>query len=105
METCLVLYARAYDFKSAGGDQVTGCSVVYLTGDVENTANARGCQPLTVTAPASMAAQFEELPGYYDMDFKQRPGPKGKPTLQLSSVKFVQRWEALNGVPEQEKAA
>lgn len=105
METCLVLYARSYDFKGADGGQVTGCSVTYLTADVENTPNSRGCQPLTVTAPSSLAAQFQELPGYYDLDFKQRPGPKGKPTLQLTAVSFVHRWEALNALSESSQAA
>ena len=83
METCVVLGARSYSFEDAQGKLVSGVSVTYITGDVENEADRKGAFPLTITGPLQLLAQFPTLPGVYDMDFKQRPGPKGKPTLQV----------------------
>ena len=83
METCVVLSARSYSFEDAQGKPVAGVSVTYITGDVENEVDRKGAFPLTITGPLQLLAQFPSLPGVYDMDFKQRPGPKGKPTLQV----------------------
>jgi hypothetical protein len=90
METCLVLSARRYDFKDDAGKHVEGVTVTYLTAFCETEGDTRGCQPLSTSAPSSLWPQLERLPAYCDLDFKQRPGPKGKPTLQLVGVKFVE---------------
>ena len=83
METCVVLGARSYSFMDDKGKPVEGVSVTYLTGDVEEEADRKGAFPLTITGPLQLLGQFPSLPGVYEMDFKQRPGPKGKPTLQV----------------------
>jgi hypothetical protein len=89
MEQCIVLSARRYDFKDEAGKQVQGVNLTYLTDDVQDDPDARGLAPMNVTAPYDLWPQLGVVPGVYDLDFKQRPGPKGKPTLQLVRVKFV----------------
>lgn len=95
METCVLLSARRYDFTGTDGGQVVGVTLTYLTGDVENSPDNRGAAPLSITAPVDLYAQLGPLPGLYDMDFKQRPGKGGKPTLQCTGVRFQ---TALDGL-------
>jgi hypothetical protein len=96
MEKCLVLSARKYDFKDEAGKQVEGVTITYLVPDVQLDGDTRGCQPLSTSAPSSLWPQIERLPAVYEMDFKQRPGPKGKPTLQLVAARFVEPFELFS---------
>lgn len=90
MEKCLVLSARQYEFKNDAGESVAGITLNYLTLDLPIDGNTRGCPPLTINAPAQMWPHLETLPGYYDLDFRQRPGPKGKPVLMVTGAHFVE---------------
>lgn len=89
MEKCLVLSARQYQFKNDGGEQVEGVTLTYLTLDAPADGSTRGCPPLTINASVQLWPQLDTLPGYYDLDFKQRPGPKGKPVLMVAGVHFL----------------
>lgn len=89
MEQCVLLSARRYDFKDEAGKQVEGVTLTYITSFVEVDGDTRGCQPLSVAGSSSVWSKLGAVPGVYDLDFKQRPGPKGKPTLQLVDMKFV----------------
>lgn len=89
MEQCVLLSARRYDFKDEAGKQVEGVTLTYITEFVEVDGDTRGCQPLSVAGPSSVWSKLDTVPGVYDLSFKQRPGPKGKPTLQLVDMKFV----------------
>ena len=102
METCVVLGARSYSFTDDKGKPVSGVSVTYLTGDVEQEADRKGAFPLTINGPIELAASFPALPGVYDMDFRQRPGVKGKPTLQVVGANFK---HALDGFLKPTKAS
>lgn len=89
METCVLLSARRYEFTDEKtGRPVEGVSLTYLTGEVEKTDDQRGMFPLSITAPVESFAALQVVPGIYDMDFKQRPGKGGKPTLQCVSLRF-----------------
>jgi hypothetical protein len=88
MEVCTVLQARRYEFKDDDGRLIEGVTLIYLTGDVEKTGNRRGCAPLTVSAPVEIFADLGPLPGIYGMDFKQRPGKGGRPSLQVVGLHF-----------------
>ena len=88
METCVLLSARRYDFKDEAGKQVEGVTLTYITDNVETEGDTRGCQPLSVAGESSVWSKLGAVPGIYDLDFKQRPGPKGRPTLKLVDVKF-----------------
>ncbi len=100
MEQCVLLSARRYEFKDESGKHVEGITLTYITDNIETEGDTKGCQPLSVTAPLLVWSALTEVPGVYDLDFKQRPGPKGKPTLQLSSLKFVAPVELLDALPK-----
>ena len=89
MQECLVLGARRYDFKDDSGRRVEGCTLIYLTGDEERSENRKGAFPLTIQAAPEFWYQLSEVPGYYAIDFRQRPGPGGKPQLQATHVKYL----------------
>jgi hypothetical protein len=86
----LVLSAKRYSFKNDDGDQVSGCTVQYLDleGGVSNEQNRRGFEPLTITAAPEAFDQFTHLPGFYALDFRQRPGRNGRPTLALTDARL-----------------
>ena len=100
MERCLVLSARRYSFKDDSGKQVDGVTVTYITGESEAQDDLRGMQPLSITGPLALWPQLDPLPAYFGMDFKQRPGPKGKPTLQLVAAHFEQEVRMANALPQ-----
>ena len=89
MERCLVLSARRYSFRDDAGKQVEGVTLQYLTGFEADDPDRRGMEPLTITGSLSLYSELRDLPGVYDLDFKQRPGPKGRPTLQVTGLRFV----------------
>lgn len=85
---CLVLGARRYSFKDDDGQLVEGAKLHYLTLDGEDEADSRGDIPLEVSAPIALFNDLQQLPGFYDIDFRQRPGRGGRPTLQVAGVGF-----------------
>jgi hypothetical protein len=89
MERCALLSARRYSFREDGGRLVEGVTLVYVTGEREETGDQLGMAPLTVSSGPELFTQLREVPGIYDLDFKQRPGPKGRPTLQVTKLTYV----------------
>ncbi len=98
MDRCLVLSARQYDFKNDAGEAVEGVTVNYLTLDSPVDTETRGCPPLTINAAPQMWKQLENLPGFYDLDFKQRPGAKGKPVLMVTGAHYVAPLDIVTGI-------
>lgn len=88
MEKCVILSARAYDFQDSQNQQVKGVSLTYLTGDHEDTDQRRGVFPMTVSATSEVFRSITAVPGVYELDFKQRPGRGGKPSLTVVGAKF-----------------
>ncbi len=95
---CLVLGARRYDFKDDGGARVEGVTLHYLTADQDGGSDQKGTVPLQVSAPPSVFHQLQEVPGSYEIDFRQRPGRGGKPTLTAAGLTF--QGPVSFGVPE-----
>ena len=95
METCIVLSARQYDFEDDKGKHIQGVTINYLTGEVEAAGDRRGVFPFSINAPADVHAALKALPGVYELEFKQRPGPKGRPVVQVVGAKLRQ---ALDGM-------
>ena len=95
----LVLAAKKYDFKNDAGEQVAGATVQYL--DFEsgalNEPNRKGFEPVTIAATTEAFAQFTEVPAYYDLQFRQRAGKNGRPTLALTSAKLLQPFKLTKG--------
>lgn len=97
MERCIILAARRYDFKDDSGRRVEGVTLNYLTGDPDREPDRRGLSPLTIGAPVEVWHQLQQLPGVYAITFRQRPGQRGRPTLQATAVEYVAP-VALDGV-------
>ena len=88
---CLVLGARRYDFKDDDGARVEGVTLHYLTLDsalAGATDDQLGELPMQVSAPPSVFHQLTEVPAFYEVDFRQRPGRGGRPTLQAAGVSY-----------------
>ncbi len=88
METCVLLSARKYEFADDKGRPVQGVTLNYLTDDVEQEPDRRGLSPMTINAPLELWHQLGQVPGVYELDFKQRPGLKGRPQLSVVAAKF-----------------
>lgn len=90
MERCIVLTARRYDFKDAeSGRRIEGVTLTYLTGEPELQEDYRGQAVMSIPAPSDLWHQLRAIPGVYAIDFRQRPGPKGRPTLQAVGAEFI----------------
>lgn len=89
MERVLVLAARRYDFTGKDGNHVEGVQVSYVTDEQVQETDNRGCPLFQVTAPVSIWPDLPTMPAFYDVEFRQRPGLKGKPTLQITSASYV----------------
>lgn len=86
----LVLNAKRYSFKNDDGEQVEGTTLQYLEpGELVDESNRRGAEVLTITAPVDFFDQLPTLPGVYDLGFRQRPGKNGRPTLAVTSARFL----------------
>lgn len=88
---CLVIAAKSYNFKNDAQEQVSGTNVYYLDPVMrEDSPEQTGLLPLKVPALATVFAKLlpENLPGIYELDFRQRPDSKGRPILTLADVKF-----------------
>jgi hypothetical protein len=87
----LVLNAKRYSFKNDDGEQVEGTTLQYLEpGELVAEANRRGADVMTITASVAFYDQLPTLPGVYDLGFKQRPGKNGRPTLTVTSARFLE---------------
>ncbi len=89
---CLVLGARRYDFKDDDGARVEGAKLHYLTLDATEDAypdpDRVGEIPFEVSAPLALFEEFSQAPAFYDVEFRQRPGRGGRPTLQVAGVSY-----------------
>ena len=87
--TYLVIHVRPYSFRDDGNKLVEGASITYLDLDNEPDEGEKGHPPLTITAPLDVAKDFIQVPGHYEMEFKQRRGAKGRPTISLTGATFA----------------
>lgn len=85
----LVLHVRPYSFRDDNNRLVEGASVTYLDLTNEPDEGEKGFAPLTITAPTEKAKSFTEVPGYYDLNFSQRRGAKGRPQIVFDRAKLI----------------
>lgn len=86
----LVLNAKRYSFANDEGEKVEGTTLQYLDPEeVAQEVNRQGLEVMTISAPLDFFDQLHTLPGVYDLGFKQRPGKNGRPTLTVTSARFV----------------
>ena len=80
----LVLHVRDYDFTSErNGQRVQGTSVTYVDPRDQQTGKERGLSPVQVSVTTQVGKSFQEVPGWYALEFTMRGGRNGKPRLEL----------------------
>jgi len=84
----LIIAAKSYDFINKDtGERLQGANVHYLDPVMrEDTDTSKGLLPLKVPCLPKVFSKLEELPGFYEADFRQRPDGKGRPVLTLADV-------------------
>lgn len=90
MSKHIVTGIRPFDFANDNGEKVEGVTVFYLDTYNENSEYGKGQTALNLTLIGKHLSKFEQLPGVYDMDFRQARDQKGRPTLRLQDVTFVE---------------
>lgn len=82
--------ARRYSFRDDDGARVEGAKLHYLTldGAPDGDIDEKGEIPFEVSAPLAVFDQLGEVPAFYEVDFRQRPGRGGRPTLQAARVSY-----------------
>lgn len=83
-----VIFVSRYDFQDQKtGNRVRGMKVTYL-GDAQDEPNSKGLPSCTVSAPIELWDKFGQLPGNYNVDFKQKPNGKSV-ELVVTDASFV----------------
>ena len=93
MEKALVLHALPWSFKDEEGTQRDGIKVTYTQLDTVNGNDGKGLVIMNATLPAECAAEMQQIPGWYDLNMRMRPGAKGKAVLKLVGMTFTNRFE------------
>ncbi len=93
MERVYALGVRRYGFNDDAGARVEGATLHYIVGDGPDPTDEDviGELPMQVRVPRSVFQSLAgvELPGYCEIEFRQRPGRGGKPTLTAVDVRAV----------------
>ena len=97
---CIVFSARQYAFNDEETKRrVEGVTIQYSDGLSLNEENQRGLFPLSVSAGLDIWHDLRQVPGVYELDFRQRPGKNNRAVLTLAGVKFVAPFP-LDGITE-----
>ena len=86
----LVLHTRPYNFKDDDGRTVEGATITYLDLDNEPDENEKGFAPLSISATLDQLRDFSSVPAFYNMNFKQARGAKGRPRLVFHNATLTQ---------------
>ena len=93
----VVLHVRPYDFEAEDGRRLQGSTVTYLDLAMKGEEPERGYAPLNLSVEPQVDRQLTAVPGLYDLDFRQRRGKNGKPTLVLAGARLVSAVEFSDG--------
>lgn len=89
MSKHIVTGVRPFNFANDDGEKVQGVTVFYLDTHNESSEYAKGHTALNLTLIGDHLNKFKQLPGVYDLDFRQSRDSKGRPTLRLQDLEFV----------------
>lgn len=89
MSQYVVLSARPFDFDNDRRERIQGVKLSYINPSVKQE-GVEGFEPMLVTVPMEFMQSITEVPGRYDMAFEMVTGPKNKPALKLSDMRFVE---------------
>lgn len=87
----LIIGAKRYSFINKDtGEHISGLNVHYLDPAYrEDNNNTKGLLPIKITALDKVFDQLSEIPGIYEVDFRQRPGQGSKPVLTLVNAILI----------------
>lgn len=85
----LVLGLRRYDFKDDDGQRVNGVSLHYVMPEASEEEDEYGHMPMKENLTPEMARQLSEVPAFYELEHKMRPGRNSKPTPTLTGITFA----------------
>lgn len=89
MSKHIVIGTNPFDLVDEHGQRVQGVKVYYLDSDPEDSNGAKGFFPLNLSIMGDHVNDFKDVPGAYDLEFKQRRDKTGKPVLSLRNVEFI----------------
>lgn len=89
MSKHIVTGIRPFNFANKDGEKVEGVTVYYLDTHNENSDYVKGYTVLKLNFMGDNLDKFKQLPGVYEMDFRQVADPKGQPVLRLQNLAFV----------------
>lgn len=90
MSKHIVTGIRPFNFANDNGEKVEGVTVYYLDTHNEKSDYGRGHTALNLTLIGDHLDKFVELPAVYDLNFRQSRDSKGRPTLRLQDLEFVE---------------
>ena len=86
----LVLSARDWEMADDDGEIRRGVKFSYVDPLEEATGSgAEGVPPMAISGPATLKPKVKEVPGVYELEFRQRPGKNNRPVLTLVDATFV----------------
>lgn len=92
MSKHVVLGIQPVDFPDENGQRIQGAKVHYLPDEAEYTQQAKGFLPLNLFMRGDHVAKFEQLPGVYELDFRQRRDKQGKPIMMLKDCEYIESY-------------
>lgn len=93
-EEYLVLGAKGYDFKNDEGARMQGMNISYCDLSFRDDKELeKGNLPMKVACIGQVFNQLDVLPGYYNLDFRQRPDGKGKAVLTVVNATFIREFK------------
>jgi len=88
MSKHIVTGVRPFNFLNDAGEKVQGITVHYLDTVNENSEYGKGHAALNLTMIGEHESKFKQIPGIYELDFRQARDQKGRPVLKLQEVVF-----------------
>lgn len=86
----LVLAVRRYNLRNEQtGDVVKGTTIFYTDEPIKNE-GLNGILPMKINGSYEDFEKFDSLPGFYEMEFRQKPGPDGKPRLEYKDSSVIE---------------
>lgn len=89
MSNHIVTGIRPFNFANDEGEKVEGVTVYYLDTFNEDSDYGKGHTALNLTLIGSHLEKFKQLPGVYNMNFRQSRDQKGRPNLRLQDLEYI----------------
>lgn len=91
-QNVIVMLARRYGFTDDDKRRVEGVSLTYFDAEQEPNGGGerRGLDLLTISGDLANFDRLHEVPGLYELQFTQKPGKGGRPSLALAGLTFVE---------------